>query len=149
MSDHIVKLIPCMHTYRTNVNAGEAAVAALERIVEADEITFAQPDNPEFVDCGSNLKQIRCPRCGAEVDRTWWAEKMKEMDAQDHFFILEQEMPCCGKTVSFNNLRYDAPCGFSTMMFTIRNPKSEVGEEATNALSERFGLLFRKVEFDV
>ena len=75
MSDHIVKLIPCMHTYRTNVNAGEAAVAALERIVEADEITFAQPDNPEFVDCGSNLKQIRCPRCGAEVNRTGGQKK--------------------------------------------------------------------------
>lgn len=149
MSDHIVKLIPCMHTYRTNVNAGQAAAAALGKIVEADEITFEQPDHPEFVGCGSNLKKICCPRCGAEVDQTWWKQKMEEMCKQDHFFVLEQEMPCCGKTVSFNNLRYDAPCGFATMLFTIRNPKAEVEEKATNALSERFGLLFRKVEFNV
>ena len=71
---------------------------------------------------------------------------MDEMYKEDHFFILEQEMPCCGKIANFNQLRYQAPCGFSTLMFIIRNPKTEVDKETVDALSERFGILFRKVE---
>ena len=146
MSEHIVKLIPCLHTYRTNAARAEAAVTALSRLVEADEITFEQHDKPEFVDCGSGLSEIRCPRCGAVVPMDFWKEKMDEMSGEDHFFILEQELPCCGKTVSFNDLRYDKTCGFSELVFTIRNPRGEVGAEVIDALSERFGLLFRKVE---
>ncbi|MGN1008967.1 MAG: hypothetical protein ACI4PV_08465 [Butyricicoccus sp.] len=146
MSEHIVKLIPYLHTYRTNVKNAEAAVEVLKKLVEADEITFRQSEQPEFSDCGENLTEIRCPRCGALLPMDWWSEKMDEMHAADHFFILEQDMPCCGKSVSFNNLRYEAPCGFSCLEFTIRNPRNEVGKEVIDNLSERFGLLFRKVE---
>ena len=65
MSDHIVTLIPCLHTYRTNVQRAEAAVEALLHLVEAEEITFRQSERPEFVDCGAALSEVRCPRCGA------------------------------------------------------------------------------------
>ena len=146
MSEQIVQLIPCMHTYRTNVKHAEAAVEALKKLVEADEITFRQSDLPEFVSCGEDLTEIRCPRCGALLNPDWWGEKMDAMSAADHFFILEQDLPCCGKTVSFNQLRYHAPCGFSCLEFTIRNPKGEVGKEVLDHLGERFGMLFRKVE---
>lgn len=112
MSDHIVTLIPCLHTYRTNVQRAEAAVEALRHLVEAEEITFRQSERPEFVDCGAALSEVRCPRCGALLPMDWWREKMEEMYQADHFFILEQELPCCGKTVSFNQLRYSRPCGF-------------------------------------
>lgn len=146
MSDHIVKLIPRLHTYRTNVNHAEAAVTALKRLTETEDVSFRQNDRPEFVDCGSNLVEVRCPKCGALVPQQWWGEKMDEMYAQSHFLILEQEMPCCHKQASFNDLRYDAPCGFATLEFTIRNPKKEVGKEVCEHLGERFGLLFKKVE---
>ena len=149
MSEHIVKLIPCMHTYRTNPNAAQSAVQALKRLVEADEITFEQPDRPVFVEtCRDGM--IFCPRCGAAVDHKWWRDKIAEMEqAEDGFFILEQDLPCCGKNVSFNNLKYEQPSGFATMIFTIRNPKTPVGKEVTDALSERFGLLFRVVETEI
>lgn len=146
MSEHIVKLIPRLHTYRTNVKSAQAAVAALQRSVEADEITFRQSDKPEFVDCGANLSEIRCPRCGAVLPMDWWSGKMDASYEADHFFVLEQELPCCGKTVSLNDLQYTMPCGFSCLEFTIRNPKGAVGQEVLEQLGERFGLLFRKVE---
>lgn len=146
MAEHIVSLIPRLHTYRTNPAMAEAAVTALKKMVEADEITFTQTDAPEFVDCGSDLMEVRCPKCNALLPQAWWGEKMDEMYAQSHFLILEQEMPCCGKTASFNDLRYHAPCGFSALKFTIRNPKAAVGKEATEYLGERFGILFKMVE---
>lgn len=149
MSDHIVTLIPCLHTYRTNVQRAEAAVEALRHLVEAEEITFRQSERPEFVDCGTALSEVRCPRCGALLPMDWWREKMEEMYQADHFFILEQELPCCGKTVSFNQLHYSRPCGFSCLAFLLRNPKAPVGQEVVDQLSERFGLLFRKIETDL
>lgn len=146
MAEHLVKLIPCLHTYRTNVNRAAAAVEALKKVVEAEEITFRQTDQPEFVDCGSDLSKIRCPKCGAPLAREWWLDEMERMYQEDHFFVLEREMPCCEKTANFNQLHYEAPCGFSCLEFIIRNPEGPVGKEAVDALSERFGLLFRKVE---
>lgn len=146
MADYYVKLIPCMHTYRTNEKNAAAAVEMLKTMVEADEITFRQSDEVQFVDCGDMLESITCPRCGAPVALDWWKEKMEEMRQRDHFFILEQEMPCCGREVSFNQLRYEAPCGFSSLEFTIRNPKTPVNGEVIDRLSQQFGLLLRKVE---
>lgn len=146
MAEHIVKLIPCLHTYRTNARAAEATVAALKKAVPAEEITFLQTDRPEFVDCGNALEEISCPRCGAAVDMEWWSEKMDEMYRSDHFLVLEQEMPCCGKSVSFDRLRYRARCGFSSLCFLIREPKDAVGKEAEELLGERFGISFRRVD---
>ena len=38
MPDHFVRLIPCIHTYRTNENSARAAVALLKTLVEAEEV---------------------------------------------------------------------------------------------------------------
>ena len=148
MQDHFIKLIPCLHTYRTNESNARAAAELLKSLVEAEEITFRQTDSAAFVDCGGMPERIVCPRCGAAVDRAWWREKLEEMERQDHFFILEQEMPCCGKEVSFNQLKYEPLCGFSALEFTIKNPKTPVTQEVIDRLSGQFGLLFRKVETD-
>lgn len=146
MADHYVRLIPCMHTYRTGEAGAEAAVEMLKKMVEADEITFRQSDKVQFVHGGNMPEKIICPRCGAPVAQNWWQEKMEEMEQGDHFFILEQEMPCCGREVSFNQLRYEEPCGFSFLEFIIKNPKTPVDREVIDRLSQQFGLLFRKVE---
>ena len=147
MPDHFVRLIPCIHTYRTNENSARAAVELLKTLVEAEEVAFCQRDSAAFVGCGAP-ERIVCPRCGAAVDRAWWREKLEEMERRDHFFILEQEMPCCGKEVSFNQLKYEPACGFSALEFTIKNPKTPVTQEVIDRLSGQFGLLFRKVETD-
>lgn len=145
MAEHLVKFIPCLHTYRTNSRAAEAAAAALKNLTAADEATFSQTNAPEFVDCGTAPTRICCPRCGAELELDWWRGAMEARYAADHFFVLEEEMPCCGKMVSLNQLRYQPACGFSTLVFTLRNPRENVEKEATDLLSERFGMLFRRV----
>ena len=71
---------------------------------------------------------------------------MDEHYKSDHFFVLEEDMPCCSKTVSLNDLRYEAPWGFASLCFTVRDPEEAVGQEAVECLSERFGILFRTVE---
>ena len=147
MPDHFVRLIPCIHTYRTNENSARAAVELLKTLVEAEEVSFCQRSSAAFVGSGAP-ERIVGPRCGAAVDRAWWREKLEEMERRDHFFILEQEMPCCGKEVSFNQLKYEPLCGFSALEFTIKNPKAPVTQEVIDRLSGQFGLLFRKVETD-
>ena len=144
MPDHFVRLIPCIHTYRTNENSARAAVELLKTLVEAEEVSFCQRSSAAFVGSGAPAR-IVCPRCGAAVDRAWWREKLEEMERRDHFFILEQEMPCCGKEVSFNQLKYEPLCGLSALEFTIKNPKTPVTHEVIDRLSGQFGLLFRKV----
>lgn len=146
MSEHLVRLIARLHTYRTNEASARAAVLALQKCVKAEEISFFQSDQVEFFDCGSALNHISCPRCGAAVPLDWWQQKMDEHYKSDHFFVLEEDMPCCSKTVSLNDLRYEAPCGFASLCFTVRDPEEAVGQEAVECLSERFGILFRTVE---
>ena len=146
MSEHFVKLIPCLPTYRTNVKAAEQAVEALGRLVRAEGVAFRQSERPELVDCGAPPEEIRCPRCGAPVDRAWWGKAMERMYQESHFFILEETMPCCGRTVNFNDLRYVPACGFSCLEFILRGPEGDAGREAADLLSERFGVLFRQVE---
>ena len=146
MSEHLVRLIPRLHTYRTNDASARAAVLALQNCVKAEEISFFQSGQVEFFDCGSALNHISCPRCGAAVPLDWWQQKRDEHYKSDHFFVLEEDMPCCSKTVSLNDLRYEAPCGFASLCFTVRDPEEAVGQEAVECLSERFGILFRTVE---
>ena len=146
MSEHLVRLIPRLHTYRTNEASARAAVLALQKCVKAEEISFFQSGQVEFFDCGSALNHISCPRCGAAVPLDWWQQKMDEHYKSDHFFVLEEDMPCCSKTVSLNDLRYEAPCGVASLCFTVRDPEEAVGQEAVECLSERFGILFRTVE---
>ena len=146
MSEHLVRLIPRLHTYRTNEASARAAVLALQKCVKAEEISFFQSGQVEFFDCGSALNHISCPRGGAAVPLDWWQQKMDEHYKSDHFFVLEEDMPCCSKTVSLNDLRYEAPCGFASLCFTVRDPEEAVGQEAVECLSERFGILFRTVE---
>ena len=146
MAETIIKLIPRLHTYRTARARADAAAEVLKKLMNAEEVSVRLSDRPEFVDCGAHLKEIRCPRCGAPVPRGWWREKMNEMYTADHFFVLEQEMPCCTKQVSFNDLRYDAPCGFSCLEFTVRGAQNAADAEVIDNLGERFGLLFRAVE---
>ena len=146
MSEHLVRLIPRLHTYRTNEASARAAVLALQKCVKAEEISFFQSGQVEFFDCGSALNHISCPRCGAAVPLDWWQQKMDEHYKSDHFFVLEEDMPCCSKTVSLNDLRYEAPGGFASLCFTVRDPEEAVGQEAVECLSERFGILFRTVE---
>ena len=114
--------------------------------MKAEEISFFQSGQVEFFDCGSALNHISCPRCGAAVPLDWWQQKMDEHYKSDHFFVLEEDMPCCSKTVSLNDLRYEAPCGFASLCFTVRDPEEAVGQEAVECLSERFGILFQTVE---
>ena len=146
MSEHLVRLIPRLHTYRTNEASAQAAVLALQKCVKAEDISFFQSGQVEFFDCGSALDHISCPRCGAAVPLDWWQQKMDEHNKSDHIFVLEEDMPCCSKTVSLNDLRYEAPCGFASLCFTVRDPEEAVGQEAVECLSERFGILFRTVE---
>lgn len=147
MSEHLVRLIPRLHTYRTNEASARAAVLALQKCVKAEEISFFQSGQVEFFDCGSALNHISCPRCGAAVPLDWWQQKMDEHYKSDHFFVLEEDMPCCSKTVSLNDLRYEAPLWFCQPVFyRSGSGGSLVGQEAVECLSERFGILFRTVE---
>ena len=146
MPDHFVRLIPCIHTYRTNENSARAAVELLKTLVRRRKSPFASGTAPPRGLRRAGAHRLPPLRRGGGPRLV--AGKAEEMERRDHFFILEQEMPCCGKEVSFNQLKYEPACGFSALELTIKNPKTPVTQEVIDRLSGQFGLLFRKVETD-
>ena len=96
MPDHFVRLIPCIHTYRTNENSARAAVELLKTLVEAEEVAFCQRDSAAFVGCGAP-ERIVCPRCGAAVDRAWWRESWRRWSGGIAFSFWSRKCPAAGR----------------------------------------------------
>jgi hypothetical protein len=147
MKKKFTALLPCIHTYRVNVRLLEEAARQLRQTIEAEEVTYFQTDHTHVSFFGDMdaLREIHCPRCGAPIEIAWWRGEMEHMEREDHYFVLERTLPCCGKAVSFNDLRYDPPCGFASLAFLLRAPVGDLNG-ATRMLSDRFGLPFRAVD---
>lgn len=92
-----------------------------------------------FVDCGSNLEEIKCPLCSAILDFGWWGESM-EKAGENEFADLTVTLPCCGQNSTLHKLEYHFPCGFARAEFVIRNPEKELSDGAVKQIEELAGL---------
>lgn len=121
MSDYAVKIIPKSPQMEIVDAALDSAVRCLESKLAAGGIEAHSYDTPAFIDCGSNLEEIRCPLCGEELSFDWWGEAM-DTAAGDGFASLEATLPCCGERHSLNDLDYHFPCGFARWEIVVMNP---------------------------
>jgi hypothetical protein len=67
MSDQVYKIIPKSPYTKVSQDKLNAAKSFIESTVTCDCVDLEVTDNPEFIDCGSNLVNITCPKCGKEV----------------------------------------------------------------------------------
>lgn len=145
MSDHFVKIMPKDPFCKVAEMALQSAKSFLEKHICCDFIEIEFNEMPVFVDCGSNLEQISCPKCGEVLDFGWWGEAMDKA-AESEFTSLEVEMPCCKNIISLNDLTYYFPCGFACCSIHIYNPKQNIEDEILDIIQSILGTCVRIVE---
>lgn len=116
MSDTITKIIS-ENPYSKAVYEQKQKIA---EYLKDFEINAEENEFPQFIDCGGNLEEITCPCCGETLDFDWWGEKVSELFEND-FSDPTVTVPCCGKSVSVNDLKYNMPCGFASAEISIND----------------------------
>jgi hypothetical protein len=122
MSDNWVVFIPSEPEF---VPSPHAQIAARDLVKswapEADEIESAVTDAIEFVDAGANASTVLCPVCGAALDPEWAYDSIGAAHNKG-FSDLIVLSPCCGSTISLNELIWDWPQGFARFQLAAMNP---------------------------
>lgn len=145
MSDDFLRLISTDPQYTADRRALREASALLASFLpQAQEVTFEIKEGVSFIDPGQNLERIFCPRCGHEVDMGWWGDQM-DAAYETGFSDLSLKMPCCGATVSLNDLQYDWPAGFARFVLEARNPRERLDEEQLRSLEAILGCALRQI----
>ncbi len=137
MSDRLVKIIPANPYMAISDSILREAKDDLQNAIQCDSIAIQTSDHPAFVDCGGSLERIFCPVCHSEIDFEWWGTAM-DRAYEEAFRKLDVVLPCCGETVSLNDLQYDFPCGFSTCAIEILNPIAQIDAATLDAVKEIF-----------
>lgn len=138
MSDYIVKITPRDPFYKISAPLLQKSKDFLEANMQCDSIEIRCYMTPIFVDCGSNLESIVCPNCHSELPFDWWGEAMDNA-SESEFTSLETELPCCGKTVSLNDLDYYFPCRFACCVIDILNPVCEFRDYIVDSIQTILG----------
>ena len=146
MSDNFLRLIPTDPEYTPDAQAADEARAYLATLVpDADEVKAAMTSEVTFIDQGTNLERISCPRCGAELDESWWADEV-ERASNTAFTQLDVTTPCCAARVSLNDLDYEWPAGFARFVLEAMNPQvRDLDESATARLATMLGTPLRRI----
>lgn len=129
MSDNWLCFVPTDPWFRpTQASAESARQLLCSLLPKAEEVTARFFENPQFIDPGANWSGVLCSHCGADAE-VWW-ESAVSIAAEAGFRSLDTVAPCCGTTVSLNELRYVWPAAFGSFVLEAMNPnvKSSPGE---------------------
>jgi hypothetical protein len=144
MSDTVFKLIPENPRY---VPDQESRIKAKEYLAtlfpEAEDVVDKVRDKIDFIDAGTNLETITCPNCLSRINMDWWQLAMKQA-AKNQFANLTINTPCCGDTLSLNDLQYHWTAGFARYSLEVRNPGKDV-DDRVNILEDTLGTMLRKI----
>jgi len=123
VSDNWIILIPENPQLVPALERQQCAEARCRELApHADEIVSHSSSSPRFYDCGTNLETISCPHCNAVLSLDWWRDAMDRDHAGDEFLMNAHDLPCCGKTATLNQLRYDWPQGIARYALELMNP---------------------------
>src|SRR5438132_640313 len=122
MSDDVILIIPRDASYVPALSVQRRVVELLVQWApDAEDISAEASEGIHFFDCGENFQRIGCPKCAAEIDLEWWHVRMND-DAQEGCFRLARyPLPCCGASVTLNDLEYDWPQAFGRFRWEVRN----------------------------
>lgn len=138
MADSITKIVPVKYDYIADEEQIQTAIIYIKEIVPDYQIEAEVFETTQFVDCGGELEEIKCPDCGEDISFDWWGEVM-ETAAEKEFSDLSVKLPCCGRDSSLNDLKYYLPCGYARMEITIANMERKFSEEELIKIGELLG----------
>jgi hypothetical protein len=122
VSDNWVILIPTVPGFVPAPEAANKAVAYLKGVLpQADDVTCQSSTRTRFIDCGTNLESIHCPRTGKEIPIGKWQEAMTRA-AETDFVDLRFVCPCSGEESSLDQLVDHFPQGFAKFSLEAMNP---------------------------
>lgn len=128
MSDNYLRLIATDPRWQPTTAAARQTVTVVTALMPgADSVEAEFYDEVTFIDQGTNLERILCPRCHTELDSDWWAEEMARANNSElggsPFSGLEVTTPCCSAGTSLNDLEYEWPAGFARFEIGVLNPQ--------------------------
>ncbi len=135
MSDLVYKLIP----QDPFLELTEAQTAQLQQAVAeaAPDATFTETERVQFVDAGAEFHTIHCPFCNSELAPMWWHKEMERIYARAQgFYDLSVTTPCCEQKTTLNDLVYDWPQGFASLVVTTASETAVAAlQQATEMIS--------------
>ena len=145
MSENYVRLIPTDPRYAPEPAVQQAAVDLLRSVLpDADEVTSRLTGDVRFIDPGANLESVSCPSCGRDIQE-WWTDIMDRL-WPTRFANLTATLPCCGSTVSLNDLHHELPAGFARFVLEARSPNArDLAAERLEALERALGCRLRRI----
>ncbi len=146
MSDQFLVIIPADPNAPLPKSAG-ALRDALAGIVVTDEARVKDYGKLQFIDCGENAEAIRCASCGAEIIvETWHAWMDEDWHGEEGFHLHRHDTPCCGRSITLNDLEYHHPQGFARWFVGARaDNASDVTAENKRLLEAIAGLELRVI----
>ena len=123
MSDDFIVLIPADPTARPDVDTLKRLEQTHARITGAKIARLKDfGQRLQFIDCGGNFEETRCPSCAKPVETSWWGHRMDHAWDDDHgFHLCDFDMPCCGAPARLDTLDYRPHQGFATWFVSAMN----------------------------
>jgi hypothetical protein len=144
VSDDILSIIATEPTWKPSSEQANEALSVLARLLPGIDVTIDNCRRIEFFDAGSNFIGVTCHRCNADVYR-WWSGAI-DVAADNDFVDLTATTPCCGESVSLNDLSYDWPAGFASFALRANNPgRSRLTSDEVDQLAAVLGRPLRQV----
>ena len=135
MSDDLLTIVPRDPTHVPLLSTQRQLEAALRRLApESDEVVSESFDQISFFDAGSNFERVACPQCAADLDLSWWQDRMDEDWRSGGFALAPYAMPCCQGQATLNELVYDWPQAFGRFRCTAIN--AGIGELSVEQKTE-------------
>lgn len=89
------------------------AVTWLQVAMPAYKVEAIDYGKIAFFDCGGNMGATYCPECGTEQSAKAWSQWMTEdYDAAMGFRFSTRAMPCCGRPMTLDRIKFENPCMF-------------------------------------
>ncbi|MCA9171805.1 MAG: hypothetical protein KDB23_29255 [Planctomycetales bacterium] len=97
-------------------------VAENSNAIVLDSISVETFGKVQFIDCGANLKHIKCARCGDEIENGVWRDAMTADVSEDSGFKLETTLKCpkCKFVSKLHGLSYKEHCAFASARISVR-----------------------------
>lgn len=137
MSDSSLKYVPKDPGFQPSRVADASATELLKEFLpQSDKVTSEFSENYEFFGPLGNWAGVRCHQCGADVE-TWFGDAVPKALEKG---VLEVTTPCCGATVSLNELTFGWNAAFGKYSLEAMNPNVEkLTEKQLKELSGRVG----------
>lgn len=134
MAEFMVIVVPEDPEYAPHSQGINAAIGLMEEFFpERDaEVEYKTTERPMLVTSRDAFESLRCPECGALVERfdleedddgeTWWDKFEQRLYASPDAQRESLEMPCCGAHVEAGKIDFRSDAAFARLNMWIHRP---------------------------